>query len=210
MQEFLRAQLGASPALAAHLWGALATWRQGAASDGAGALSLRLPAALLANTEGLGPKDARRWQRVQLSQLLAALPGPSTEALRTELYAASLSADASVAQPRLLAIMEARGWSVPAEPLGCLLYSTLLRAQWDDLDESSGEPVEEAADLLESLRRVWMPLGISETAHTAHCVFSAVQRWVLGGSVDALKTARCDRFCTLSRMKECGTEATRS
>ncbi len=185
---FMRAQLGAAPALAAHLWAALPAWRARAGGDAAGALSLRLPLALLPAAQGLAPKEARRWRRVQLSQLLSALPEPRATALRAQLCEDELS---PAALQELCAAVEARGWAIPVEPLGGALYSALVRAQWDDLDEGSGMPVEEAPRLLESLRCLWPALGVSAPAHAAHRVFSAVQRWALGGSVDALRLARC-------------------
>jgi hypothetical protein len=191
--KFVRDQLSVAPAVAAHLWAVLPAWRKSASDDAARALSLRLPAALLGATQGLAQKEARQWQRVQLAQLLAALPVPRGNVLRAQLYDAQHATEgpppALVAE--LVAAVDACGWTVPVAPLGAALYSALVRVQWDDLDESSGCPVEEAPQLLVSLRHVWTPLSVGPTAHSAHCVFSAVQRWALGGSVQALKSARC-------------------
>ena len=193
--EFVRAQLGVAPQFADHVRSALPKWRAGIKGDLSHALSLSLPLALLA-TGALPPKLARRWERMQLAQLLCALPGAAADALRAELFPSAAATDSlsPEALARLTAALDARGWDIPADPLGAALYGALVRGQWDDLDESSGTPVDEAAGLFVSMRRLWAPLGLGQMAHDAHCVFSAVQRWVVGGSLDALRLARCVLF----------------
>jgi hypothetical protein len=189
--DFVRAQLGVAPQVADHLRTVLPKWRAGVKGDSSQALSLSLPHALL-ETGALPPKLARHWQRMQVEQLLCALPAAAADALRAELFpAAGTDELPSEALARLTAALEARGWAIPTEPLGVALYGALIRGQWDYLDDSSGTPVDEAADLFVSLRRLWPPLGVGQTAHNAHCVFSAVQRWFVGGSVEALRLARC-------------------
>ena len=191
LTEFVRAQLGVAPQFWDHIRSVLPKWRAGVKGDLSQAPSLTLPLAVL-DPGALPPKFARRWQRMQLAQLLHALPA-AAESLRAELFpadATSLELPAE-ALARLTAALETRGWEIPVSPLGAALYGALVRCQWDDLDESSGKPVDEAADLFVSLRRLWKPLGAGQVAHTAHCVFSAVQRWFIGGSMDALRLARC-------------------
>ena len=191
LTEFVRAQLGVAPQFSEHVRSLLPKWRAGVKGDLSQAPSLTLPLALL-DPGALPPKFASRWQRMQFAQLLHALPA-AADSLRAELF----PADAARAEPspealaRLTTALETRGWEIPVVPLGAALYGALVRCQWDDLDESSGKPVEEAADLFVSLRRLWKPLGAGQAAHSAHCVFSAVQRWFVGGSLDALRLARC-------------------
>ena len=191
LTEFVRAQLGVAPQFADHVRSVLPKWRAGVKGDLSQAPSLTLPLALV-DPGALPPKFARRWQRMQLAQLLCALPAAAAS-LRAELFAADVERDepSPEALVHLTTALEARGWEIPVEPLGAALYGALVRCQWDDLDESSGRPVDEAADLFVSLRRLWKPLGAGQAAHNAHCVFSAVQRWFIGGSLDALRLARC-------------------
>lgn len=197
LHTFVRAQLGVAPALASHLWRVLPAWKQRLdAGAGTAVVSLRLPVALLEDAccQGLPPRDLRRWQRVQLAQLLVALPAPRGTVLRAQLCDASIGPEGPSAATlsELCAAVDASGWSIPVDPLGVALYGALVRAQWDDLDDTNGTPLEEAPQLLASLRHTWPALGVGEAAHAAHCVFSAVQRWVIGGSVKALKVAaRC-------------------
>jgi hypothetical protein len=172
----------------------LPKWRAGIKADLSQALTLSLPHALL-DTGMLPPKLARRWQRMQIAQLLCALPVAAADGFRAELFPASVTEELPAETlARLTAALETRGWGIPVEPLGVALYSALVRGQWDDLDESSGRPVDEAADLFVSLRRLWTPLGVGQIGHNAHWLFSAVQRWFVGGSLDALRLARCDSF----------------
>lgn len=181
LHDFVRAQLGVDPALAKHASRTLAGSGVGAAD----ALTLKAHLFLLTAPGELGPKELRRFQQAQGSIIAASLP-PALDALRERLLAAEPTAVAQAC-----AHLDRCGWGMPARPAGVLVYQALVRCQWDDLDESNGEPVEEAPLLVAALQPLWPSLGCTARAHAAHCIFSAYSRWLAGGAVEALRTARC-------------------
>ena len=180
LHEFVRAQLGVDPVLANHMSRTLAGSGLGAAD----ALTLKAALFLLTAPGALGPKELRRFQQVQGSIIAASLP-PALDALRERLLAAEPTAVAQAC-----AHLDNSGWSMPAKPTGVLVYQALVRCQWDDLDESNGEPVDDAPALLAALQPLWPGLGCTARGHAAHCIFSAYSRWLSGGAIEALRIAR--------------------
>jgi len=182
LHQFARGQLGVAPAFAEQL----ARTLPGSGVSAANALTLRVPAYLLtAKGSGLGPKDLRKWQQTQGCVVAASLPS-TMRALRERLLVAEPTAVAQACTH-----FDGASWEMPPSPVGVLVYQALVRCQWDDLDESSGAPVEEAPQFLKSLQlALWPGLGLTARAHSAHIAFSALQRWLSSGSIEALRIAR--------------------
>ena len=194
---FARAQLGVAPATAEHLAASLALLP--VTPD----LSLRLPLAVLPLTQGLRDRDAARWRRSHAMQILAALSYNKLVGPMARLRAPLLAGDAA-ALSIAASTLDAHAWAFSSCPLGCLLYATLLGAQWDVLDDADGAQSADGAALVGALRGLWPALGVSERAHRSHCVFACFSRFMSGGSVAALRTGAAEARALADEARSAG------
>jgi hypothetical protein len=189
LTAFVCAELGVSLELAKHLRLVLPAWHASLNPE-EGTLSLLLPSRMLGATQWLGARELRRWRRLQLFQMLAALPATEDVVTLKEPLCADTPGELEL--EKLRALLTLQGWAIPVDPMGVSLYGALVGSTWSHLDVTSASPGSLRSEaLLLAMQACWQPLGVTARAHAAHCVFAAFGEWVQTRDANSLEAARC-------------------